>query len=52
MHNLSKNNWQQQVNHEIRDALAKGLEAVRDLDKQQEHEEKFGVVGDNGMPDY
>jgi len=51
-YDLSKNNWQQQVNHEIRDALSKALEAVRDIDQKQEHEEKFGIVDDSGMPDY
>lgn len=52
-HVMSSNNWQIQVNHEIRDTLAKALEAVRNIDKQQDHEEKFGVVdSDTGMPDY
>ena len=52
-HNVTKNNWQSQVNHKIHDALTKALEAVRDVDKQEEHAEKFGVVdSDTGMPDY
>lgn len=52
-YNITKNNWQTQVNHEIRDALAKALSAVRDLDTQQESAEQFGVVdGETGMPDY
>ena len=50
---ISQNDWQNQVNHKIRDALAKALETVRNMDKQQEHEEKFGKVSDDtGMPDY
>ena len=52
-HYISKNKWQNQVNHEIHSALTKALEAVRDLDKRQEHEAEFGKVdGDTGMPDY
>lgn len=52
-YDLSKNSWQTPVNHRVRDALAKALEAVRDLDKQQEHEAEFGKVADDtGMPDY
>lgn len=50
---ISQNAWQNQVNHKIRDALAKALETVRNMDKQQEHEEKFGKVSDDtGMPEY
>lgn len=52
-HNITKNNWQSQINHEIHDALTTALEAVRDVDKKEEHAEKFGVVdGETGMPDY
>ena len=51
-YDLSKNNWQQQVNHEIRDALAKALDAVRNIDKQESHEAEFGKTGDFGMPEY
>lgn len=52
-YDLAKHNWQQQVSHEINSALTNALKEIRDLDKQQEHAEKFGVVdGDTGMPDY
>ena len=51
-HNITRNNWQSQVNHEIHGALTKALEAVRNLKKQQEHAKEFGTVGDDGMPDY
>lgn len=49
---ISLNNWQTQVNHEIRDALDGALKAVRDAGKQEEHEAEFGKQGDFGMPDY
>lgn len=50
---ISTNRWQNQINHEIHTALTKALEAVRDIDKQQEHEQEFGKVSDDtGMPDY
>jgi len=52
-YDLSKNSWQQPENHQIRDALAKALDAVRNRNKQEEHEEKFGKVSnDTGMPEY
>lgn len=50
---ISSNNWEIVANHEIRDMLEKTLIAVRDQQKQQEHEEEFGKVdNDTGMPDY
>lgn len=50
---ISRNNWQTQVNHEIQTALTKALETVRDFDKQQKHAQEFGTVStDTGMPDY
>lgn len=49
---ISENNWQTQVNHKIRDALAAGLDAVRKDQAAQEKADKFGDQGDLGMPDY
>lgn len=52
-HEISSNNWQVQINHEIRDALAKALDAVRNVEKKQSQAKEFGEVnGDFGMPDY
>lgn len=51
-HKVSSNNWEMQVNHQIRDALSQALDAVRDRSKKQKTEEEFGAVGDDGMPDY
>lgn len=51
-HDVSINAWQTQVCHQIRDTLANSLEAVRGKKAEQQNDAKFGVVGDNGMPDY
>ncbi|SFL44109.1 hypothetical protein [Shimia haliotis] len=50
---ISENNWSFDVCHEIRDALAKALDAIRNVEKKQSQEKEFGEVnGDFGMPDY
>jgi hypothetical protein len=51
-HPISVNNWQTQVNHEIRDALARALDEVRKSKAKEERTQKFGDQGDLGMPDY
>lgn len=51
-HNISLNTWQNQVNHEIRDTLAKALDAVRKVEKEKEHEAEHGKKGDFGVPEY
>ncbi|WP_299855388.1 hypothetical protein [uncultured Roseobacter sp.] len=51
-HNISLNNWQNQINHEIRDTLAKTLDAVRKVEAEEKHEETHGKSGDFGVPDY
>ena len=51
-HDVSINAWQTQVCHQIRDTLTNALEAVRGKKTDQQNEANFGVVGDNGMPDY
>jgi len=50
---IAEHNWQNQISHEIRDTLARALEDVRNLDKQDAHEAEFGKSsGDFGVPDY
>jgi hypothetical protein len=49
---VSANNWQTQVNHEIRDALASALDQVRKDQAAVEHEKAHGKAGDFGLPDY
>lgn len=51
-YDFSENNWQTQLNHEIRDTLALALKAVRNIEKQEFHEAEFGKTGDFGMPEY
>lgn len=51
-HEISRNLWDMEVNHQIHNALTNALEAVRSADKKEKNAEDFGVVGDNGMPDY
>lgn len=51
-HIISESNWQNQVVHEIRDALDKALLAVRKEAVQLEREATHGKTGDFGMPDY
>lgn len=49
---LSQNNWQTQVNHEIRDALDRALTAVRQEQVEAERVATYGQQDDKGMPDY
>lgn len=51
-HIISESNWQNQVVHEIRDALDKALLAVRKEAVREEREATHGKTGDFGMPDY
>jgi len=50
-YNISLNTWQTQVNHQIRDTLAKALDQVRAGQAQQNHEATHGKQSDFGMPD-
>ena len=50
--NLAKNNWQAQVNHEIRDTLDKALREVRGRAVQEKQEAEYGKIEDDGIPDY
>lgn len=49
---ISSNNWQNQVNHEIRDQLSAALRTIREDQTKREQEAEHGKVGDLGMPDY
>lgn len=49
---LSQNNWQTQVNHEIRDALDRALTAVRQEQVEAERVATYGQQDDKGMPEY
>jgi hypothetical protein len=49
---LSQNNWQTQVNHQIRDALDRALTAVRQEQVEAERVATYGQQDDKGMPDY
>lgn len=49
---LSTNNWQNQVNHEIRDELEKALLTMRRSSAEAEREQKYGRVTSDGIPDY
>lgn len=49
---LSQNNWQTQVNHEIRSALDRALTAVRQEQVKAEQVGTYGQQDDKGMPDY
>lgn len=49
---VSLNNWQNQVNHEIRSALDETLIAVRKKLSEEKQEAVHGKTGDFGMPEY
>lgn len=49
---VSTNNWESGVNHTIRDALDKALQQVRTAEKKAIHDQKYGRVEDNGIPNY
>jgi hypothetical protein len=49
---LSVNNWQTQVNHQIRDALDRALTTVRQEQAKAEQAETYGQQDDKGLPDY
>jgi hypothetical protein len=51
-HIISDNNWQDQINHQIRDTLARALDSVRKDKAKANKAEKYGDQGDLGMPDY
>lgn len=51
-HVVSVNNWDNGVNHEIRDTLAKALDTVRKDQAKQNHEATHGKTSDFGMPDF
>ena len=51
-HQISINNWQNQVNHQIRDTLAKALDRVRKDSAKTHNIEKYGEKGEFGVPDY
>lgn len=51
-HDISKNVWQKQINHEIRDALDNALRDVRGAAVKHERAEKFGQQDDFDLPDY
>lgn len=46
------NNWQPQVNVQIRNALDNALRQIRKVARDAEREEKLGKEGDFGVPDY
>ena len=49
---VSVNNWQTQVNHQIRDALDRALTTVRAEQVQAAQAATYGQQDDKGMPDY
>lgn len=49
---ISENNWQSQVNHEIRDALDRALTAVRQEQVEAQQVATYGRQDDKGMPEY
>lgn len=49
---VSENNWQTQVNHEIRDALSKALSEVQRRQNSAVKAAEFGKSGEFGVPDY
>jgi len=49
---ISLNRWQTQVNHEIRDALDRALQEVRQGQAEAAHVAKYGQQDEKGMPDY
>lgn len=49
---VSTNNWEAGINHDIRNALHSAWQKVRTAEKKQAHDEKYGRVGRDGIPDY
>ena len=49
---ISGNNWQNQVNHEIRDALDSALQKVRKGNHEASQDERYGRIEEDGLPNY
>ena len=49
---ISGNNWQNQVNHEIRDALDSALQKVRKGNHESIRDERYGRIEEDGLPNY